>query len=330
MGALGALVLTLLAVGCAPSPYGGQASSGPAYTVGLTYQPDIQFAPFYVADAQGWFADAGLTVTLRHHGAAETLFGALAAGTEQIVFAGGDEMAQARSQGVDVTSFATIYQTYPVALIVPQDSPITALADLRGHSVGLPGPFGENWYALQVMLADAGLTTDDVTVQNIGYTQQAALTTHRVDAVVGFVNNDVVQFAHAGFAVRTLTTATPIPLIGVGLGAPSALITRSTSDLVTLLGVVRRGVQFCIDRPDEAVALSQRYVPGLNDPAQRSAALATLQATIPLFGAADQIGTQDAALWARMLGFMGDRGLLDGPVAADQAFTSAIAGTRPA
>jgi len=330
--AAGALAGALLVGGCAAPATPSSSSTGPrtTYTVGLTYQPDIQFAPFYVADAQGWFAEAGLDVRLRHHGASETLFGAMTAGTEQIVFAGGDEMAQARSQGVDVVSFATIYQTYPVVLIVPDDSPIRTLSDLRGHSVGVPGPFGENWFALQVMLRSAGLTADDVSVVNIGYTQLAALTARRVDGVIGFVNNDVVAARAAGLAVRTLTTDTPIPLIGVGLGAPSAVIAAPSGDLVTLMDVVRRGVQYCIDHPQDAVRLAVTYVPGLEDPAQQTKALATLTATIPLYGAPGQIGTQDVALWPRMLTFMHDQGLLAGPVAPDQAFTAAVAGERPA
>ncbi|MCL1841942.1 MAG: ABC transporter substrate-binding protein [Propionibacteriaceae bacterium] len=327
-------VLALL-VTCACSPVGAHASGSatPApgtITVGLTYQPDIQFAPFYVADSQGWFAQAGLHVTLRHHGSSETLFGAFQAGTEQVVFAGGDEMMQARAQGVDITDFATIYQTYPVVLIVPASSSIHTLADLRGRSIGIPGPYGENWFALQVMLASANLTQADVHIVNIGYTQQAALTAKRVDAVVGFSNNDVINFQQAGFPVRQLTTPTPMPLIGSGLGASPTLLGAHPAQLTTFLSVVRRGVQYCIDHPQDAVRLSARYVPGLSDSAQRTRALATLTATIPLYGTGDQIGRQDAALWAQMSQFMQQQGLLATPVPAAQAFTSAIAGSHQA
>jgi len=328
---LAGLLLLAGATGCAPRPSATPTPTRAApIVVGLTYQPDIQFAPFYVADAQGWFADAGLTVTLRHHGASETLFGALTAGAEQIVFAGGDEMVQARSQGTDVVSFATVFQTYPVVLIVPDDSPIRTLADLRGHSVGLPGPFGENWFALQVMLASGGLSAGDVTVMNIGYTQQAALTGRKVDAVVGFVNNDVVQFQASGLPVRTLTTSEPMPLAGVGLGTTAALLRTRQADLVALTDVVKRAVQYCIDHPQAAVTASAAYVPGLNEADQQAKALATLTATIPLFGTGATIGTQDEALWPAMAQFMNDHGLLAAPVTASEAYTSAIAGARPA
>ncbi len=65
-------------------------------TIGLTYVPNIQFAPVYVADALGYYKDAGLNVTIRHHSFSEDEFGALVSGQEQVIYAGGDEVVQAR------------------------------------------------------------------------------------------------------------------------------------------------------------------------------------------------------------------------------------------
>src|SRR5690349_9886671 len=86
---LASLALTLFA-GC------GTGASGSLHhlTVGLTYIPNIQFAPFYVADSLGYYKDAGLNVTLRHHSFSEDEFGAVSAGKEDAVFGGGDEMLQ--------------------------------------------------------------------------------------------------------------------------------------------------------------------------------------------------------------------------------------------
>ena len=185
-----AVVLTACAPGGA-DPDG--TTGGDEVTIGLTYTPNIQFAAFYVADDLGYFRDAGLDVTLRHHGESEELFGALEQGTEQLVYAGGDEILQARSGGVGVTSIATLYNTYPAVLIVPDDSPIRSSTDLRGHSVGVPGPYGATWFALKSLLDREGLAESDVDIETIGYTQQAALTSGKVDAVMGYVNNDAVR-----------------------------------------------------------------------------------------------------------------------------------------
>src|SRR5689334_1993486 len=80
----------------------GASVSCNSLTVGLTYIPDIQFAPFYVAQSLGYYKAAGLDVTLRRHGASEDEFGALISGKENLIFAGGDETLQARAQGQDI------------------------------------------------------------------------------------------------------------------------------------------------------------------------------------------------------------------------------------
>ncbi|MGO2111375.1 MAG: ABC transporter substrate-binding protein, partial [Pseudoclavibacter sp.] len=204
MAAAAAIVVAI--AGCAPA--GGEAGGGSAgggsgetLTVGLTYTPNIQFAPFYVAEAQGFFDEVGLDVELRHHGQSEDLFGALQGGTEDVVYAGGDEIVQSRSNGTDVVSIATLYNEYPAALIVPEDSPIETAADVRGHTIGTPGPFGQTYFALLALLQAGGMTESDIDLQSIGFTQQAALTSGKVEGVMGFVNNDAVQFELADFPV---------------------------------------------------------------------------------------------------------------------------------
>lgn len=323
-----ATVMAVLLTGCATAPKPATSTSSPgvpAITFGLTYTPDVQFAPIYVAEQQGYFAAQGLNVTLRHHGASESLFGALQAGTEQVVFAGGDEMMVARGQGVGVVDFATIYQTYPVVLIVPASSPITSLADLKGHTIGVPGPYGETWYSLLAMLQQAGLRQDQVDIQNIGYTQYAALASNKVDAVVGYVNNDLVRFQQGAVPVRSLPLdPSTAPLIGVGLGATDDLVTNHPETLKALWRAVSQGMQFCIDHPDQAVAISASYVPNLNQPDARSAALATLRATTPLYG--NTFGHQDAARWTAMSEFLAAQGLTAKAVPAEQVFSTSVVG----
>ena len=304
-------VPALVLAGCASTPSGhGEV------VIGLTYTPDVQFAPFYVAEAKGYYEDSGAEVTLRHHGASESLFGALEAGEEHLVVAGGDEMLQARSAGVPVVSVGALYEDYPAALIVPEDSPIQGPQDLAGHSIGLPGPYGQTYFFLLVLLAEAGLTEAQAGVEYIGFTQQAALSAGHVDAVIGFTNNDVVQFEHAGTPVRTITPE-QLPLAGSGIGAHEDV---DAAALAAVLAATYRGVQDVIDDPEGAVAIAAEHVPGLAAPATQEAALATLEATIELYGGAD--GHQDPALWEQMAAFMGEQGLLEGEVDPAAAMTN--------
>jgi len=322
--ALGAAAgVGMLAAGCTdPSP----GTVDARLTIGLTYVPNVQFAPFYLAQREGYFTDAGVDVTLRHHGESEDLFGALSGGREQIVVAGGDEMMQARSGGIDVVSIATLYQTYPVTLIVPTGSAIAAPADLAGRIVGVPGEYGETWFGLLAMLADAGLTTDDVTVSSIGYTQQAALAGGHVDAVMGFVNNDVPQFQATGLDVTAVGIG-DVDLVGIGLGTTARMTEQQASALTGVIEAVGRAVIEIAADPTLAVDAAAEQIPGSISDSQREIMAQVAEATVPLYGdLTGPWGLQDADRWEAMADTMLELGLIEAAVPAEEAFSNDFVG----
>ena len=324
-GGLGLLAAGAVA-GCAQQPYRPTTTaSDPAVTIGLTYIPNIQFAPFYVAEANGLFS--GVQATLRHHGAKEGLFTALVAGQEDFVIAGGDEVVQARAQGMDVVAIGQYYHAYPVVAIVPEASPVQTAADLAGRSIGLPGRSGETYFGLKALLHGAGLTESDVLVQEIGYTQQAALTTGQVEAIIGFANNDAVQFEQAGIPTRTipLTASGQVPLVSIVLATTRAFL-DANPDAATAVAVgMVKGVQATVDAPASAVESSRAQIPSLSEAGAEAAASATLDATIPLWApdGTTVTGRMDPQAWQDMTTFMMDAGLVDSAVDPALAMTNA-------
>ena len=252
------------------------SAAGGALTIGLTYTPNIQFAPFYMAKKDGTYA---ANVTLHHHGAQDGLFDALQSGQEQLVIAGADEAVVATSNGSDLVIVGGCYQSYPACLIVPENSSIKAPADLKGKTVGTPGRKGETWYALQLAMSAASLTESDLTIQDIGYTQQAALVGGKVDAVVGFSNNDAVQIKQAGTAVRTIQPAESIPLIGVSLVTTRKLLDSRRQDLQAVVKASVEGMTSFVKDPDAAVEATKEHVQDLVDSTQAANAREVAVAT---------------------------------------------------
>jgi NitT/TauT family transport system substrate-binding protein len=324
MGRAAALLVILALVVSALAACNTTSTSGATpVTIGLTYIPNIQFAPFYVAAAKGYYRDAGLNVTLHHHGASEDEFGALVAGKENVIFAGGDEMLQARSHGVPVVYVAQVYSQYPVALIVPASSPIHSAADLRGHSIGIPGEYGATYIGLLALLKSAGLSKADVNLQSIGFTQVVALSTHKVDAVMGYVNNEPIAFQKAGFAIRSIPVASAQPpLISNGVGALQSELNAHPDTVRAVVKATLQGLAYTIAHPQEAVTLSASYVPGLDSAAQQADALAVLQATIPVWQTSGRAGYNDPQTWQAMTDFLRAQGLLASPVDATQAYSN--------
>lgn len=118
--------------------HGGTHSSG-ATVIGLTYVPNVQFSGIYLALDNGNYSSHQLNVELRHHGNDEGVFTALVSGDEQVVLATGDEVVQARSQGMDVISVATYYREQPNVILTRKDTGIKTVRDLKGKKVGIPG-----------------------------------------------------------------------------------------------------------------------------------------------------------------------------------------------
>ncbi len=146
------VLLALLVTACGSASSGSNGSSTPvasvkSVSIGLGYIPDVQFAPFYVAQSKGYYSSAGLNVTF-NHGIVPDLFGSMVSGKNTFVFAGGDELMEARDKNVKAIDVATIFQKYPVSLIVPANSSIKTLADLKGHTIGVPGMYGSTYTGL--------------------------------------------------------------------------------------------------------------------------------------------------------------------------------------
>src|SRR2546425_3647727 len=273
------LLLALVVAACgSPNAGAGNGASLKKVSIGLGYIPDIQFAPFYVAQSKGYYKAAGLDVTF-HHGIVPDLIGSMVLGHDTFVFAGGDEELVARSKNLQVVDVATIFQRYPVGLIVPAASPIKTLADLKGHTIGVPGPFGSTYTGLLALLYQAHLSLSDVKVQSIGFTQVAALLGHKVDAVMGYSNNEPLQLKAQGFAVRTFAVSDYQPLVSNGIVTTEDTLAHQHAMVKNFVQATLKGLQEVIANPTEAVQISKSYVPGMD----ANKAMSELQATIPIW-----------------------------------------------
>ncbi|CAM2793005.1 ABC transporter substrate-binding protein [Actinomyces slackii] len=319
---LGAGALSACSSGTA-SRAASASGTGQGLTIGLTYTPNIQFAPFYLAKDKGHYASG---VALRHHGAQEGLFDALATGAEHMVIAGADEAAVAASNGSELVIIAGFYQQYPVRIIVPESSPITAPADLKGRSVGLPGRMGENWYGLQLAMAGAGLSEADLTIQEVGFTQQSALVTGAVDAVIGFSNNDAVQIAQSGTPVRTIAVADDVPLIGASLVTTRSVLGARRQELTEAVAASIKGMTAFADDPDSAVESTKAHVPDLVDATQAANAREVAVATGTLIRpeADSVVGALAVDQVTRMLDFLAERGLMGGAAVSADALADPL------
>ena len=317
------VLLTLVLAACGSSSTTTTAPATPGnnvtnVSIGLGYIPDIQFAPFYVAQSRGYYKNAGLNVTF-HHGFVPDLIGSMVLGHDNFVFAGGDEELVARSKNLHVIDVATIFQKYPVSLLVPANSSIRTLPDLKGHTIGVPGPFGSTYTGLLALLYQAHLSLSDVKVQSIGFTQVSALIGHRVDAVMGYSNNEPLQLRKQGFDVRTFNVSDYQPLVSNGIITTEDTFHNQPQLVRNFVQATLKGLKGVIANPSEAVQISKSYIPGLTD---TDKALSVLQATIPLWQSNGQLGYNDNATWQSMEQFLVAQKIIPSEQDVTQAYTN--------
>lgn len=319
-------LLTFFAIflaACAPKPAPATAPATPAelthIDLGVGFVPNIQFAPFYVAQAKGFYAAEGLDVSLEH--GFENDFVALTAqGERQFTIASGDQVILARAQGLPVVYVMKWYQKYPVGVAALAESGIKKPTDLNGRTVGIPGRFGASFVAWKGLAYAAGVDETSVNLQEIGFTQAEALNQGTVDAAVVYLANEPVQLAAEGKSVNVIQVSDYLDLVSNGIVTNEKLIAENPELVAKMVSASLKGLQYTIDHPDEAFDLSRQFIPDMTDadaPTQKK----VLAASIALWKS-DRPGVSDAQVWADSVAFMRESGLIETDVNPDEMFTN--------
>jgi NitT/TauT family transport system substrate-binding protein len=288
-------------------------------TLGVGYIPDVQFAPLYVAQQQGFYAEEGLEVEILY--GRENDYLALAAqGEMDFVIASGEQIILARAQELPVTYVMTWYERFPVAVMAPATSGIMEPDDLIGKKVGLPGFFGANFIAWKGLVYATGLNENDVTLQEIGFTQAAAVQQGLVDAAVVYIANEPNQLRSQNIEVNLIEVSDYINLVSNGLVAGDRLIADNPDLVQRMVRGTLAGINDTIARPDEAFAVVRQVIPEITDeaaPTQRQ----VLASSIELWQK-DKLGVSDPQAWQESVQFMSETGLLEKPVEPESLYTN--------
>lgn len=319
------LLVVIILIGltaCGPEPAARPTEQGKELqkvTIGVSYIPDVQFTPLYVAQNKGFYADEGLEVEVEY--GFENDFVALAAqGEREFAFASGDQVILARAQGLPVTYVMKWYQRYPVALMIPESEGISKPAELAGKTVGLPGFFGATFIGWKALAYATGIDETAITVEEIGFTQAAAVQQGLVDAAMVYVINEPNQLRNQGVEVNVIEVSDYIDLISNGLVAGDQLIADNPDLVERMVTATLRGINYTIENPDESFDITRQVIPEISDetaPTQRK----ILEDAIELWKT-DQPGVSDPEAWQASVDFMLETGLLEEPVEVETLYTN--------
>jgi len=321
-------LLALLLAACSPAASSGPSASAALrhVTLLLGFRPDVQFAPYYVGQQDGYYADAGLEVTIEHKQAPDVQR-LVADGQAQFGVADATDVMIARTSGVPVVYVSTLYERFPVAIIGRKGTVPSDPAGLAGKKIGTPGKFGSSWHALLALLAAGGLGEKDVTIREYPQFNQAdGLAAGDVDLITGFRNNEPLRLEAQGIAVDLLTIDQIAPLPGPGTIVGQALL-DSDPDLVRRFAqATARAQRAVIDDPDLGLQAAKVSVPAIAE--DLDTARAVLEATTVLWAGESGFGDGaiDVSRWRKAYDIMRSLDFINGSVPVEQMIAPSIVG----
>jgi putative hydroxymethylpyrimidine transport system substrate-binding protein len=321
--ALIALALGLAACGEKSDDTTGGATEPLSLT--LDFYPNPDHAGIYMAQKLGYFADAGLDVSIHTPSDPAAPIKQVAAGQTDLAISYEPEVLLAREQGLDVIAVGAIVDRPLTSLIWLKKSGIDGVAGLRGKTIATAGIPYQDAY-LKTILARAKLTPSDVDTVNVGYGLLPALVGGRAQAMLGgFSNVEGVDLRLSGKD----PVVTPVDKLGVPtydelvLVANRKRLEEDPQRIRLFLGALARGTAAAVKSP----AATTEALLAANSDLDPKLTKAEVAATLPLLS---KRGTMNPAEWKVFIAWMNENGLISSrPSTAEVLSNEFLAGQIP-
>ena len=195
-------LISLLLAGAA-----GTTAAADKVTVQLKWLPQAQFAGYYVAQAKGFYKDAGLDVTIKPGGPDIAPEQVLAAKGADVVVDWMPGALAAREKGVPMVNVAQIFNRSGMMLTCKKSSGVSSPKDFKGKTLGVW--FGGNEYPFLSWMGTLGLKTSgaspDVKVLKQGFNVDPLLQ-NQAACISTMIYNEYWQVIDAGVKPSDLVT----------------------------------------------------------------------------------------------------------------------------
>jgi NitT/TauT family transport system substrate-binding protein len=220
----------------------------------------------WIAKETGIYEKYGFDVTLQLVGGTPRLVQSLIAGDYDYAIVGGSAVMQARMQDGDTVILVSSGSYFPFKIMASPQAGIHSIAELRGKTVGVSQIGSTSHTFLRVLLGQAGVPLDQVTILQAGSNPQAAtaMLTGNIDAAA--VTGVLVPTAQrAGAVMLADGKVLRIPEPNSVLASTRRRIDRDRGATLRFLQAYVEGVHFFKTRRDETIRIMQQYMGGETD-----------------------------------------------------------------
>lgn len=242
-------------------------------SVMLDWTPSPRHAALIVARERGLFASRGLDVTLSTPADPDVPIKLLAASRIDLALARQPLLHLGVDRGLPVVRVATLIAMPLSALVVREDSDITAAVDLAGSRIGHADADSRD-ALLTALLRKASVRDDEVETEELHFRLGDALREGRVEGVIGAMRHLLPRrLADEGLATRVLTSeALGIPLHdGLVILANRDHLGAQREAIRRLVEALEEASAWIANHPEEAWTLIATAEPGIDTPVNREA-----------------------------------------------------------
>lgn len=308
-----ALALVVLAAGLAACGSKSENTEGEAekLTLDLDFYPNPDHAGIYMAEKEGFFAEAGLDVTIDSPSDPAAPLKEVAAGRADLAITYEPEVMLAHQKGLDVVAVAALVNRPLTSLMWLKKSGIKGVPDLKGKTVSYAGiPYQEAF--LKTILARADVPASSVKAVNVGFGLLPSLISGSAQAMLGgYSNVEGVDLQERGKE----PVITPVDQLGVPTYDELVIVARRSTleeegeRIRLFISALRRGTEAAAASPKAAT----EAILAANTDLPPKLAEAQVKATLPLLSArtaGKPYGWMNPEEWETFAGWMRDEGLI--------------------
>lgn len=308
------LVLALTLTACA-GPGATRSQPLTPITVQLKYFHQAQFAGFYAADQNGYYADEGLQVSFLEGGPTVDLEQAVRDGSAQFGVTAAELLVTGRAAGQDLRAIAVIFRRNPLVFMTLADSGITRPPDIVGKRV----QYNATTRVLLNAMLDRFDTTPDQYIEIDVGADLESFYAGKVDVWNAFLTNEVLAARSAGHPVNVINPDDyGIHFYSDTLYARDDYIDANPDVVLRFLRATLHGWTYAVENPEKMAAMVAKYNPKADLPHETEQMIAGL----PLINTGeDQIGWMKSEVWADMEATLRNQAVLTGTLDITQVYT---------
>ena len=180
------------------------AQAADKVTVQMKWVPQAQFAGYYVAQAKGYYKEAGLDVTIKPGGPDVSPVQVLAGNQADVIVNWMPDALAAREAGVPLVNIAQVFDKSGLMLTCKKASGVASPKDFKGKTLGVW--YGGNEYPFLNWMAKLGLKPDtDVKIMKQGFNVDPLLQ-NQAACISTMIYNEYWQVVDAGVKESDLVT----------------------------------------------------------------------------------------------------------------------------